>query len=107
MRCKNAFKVSRYYHTEWVPEGSLQFSIDGLDLDAVYASLVRQVAGDELSFVSGETLQEAVSRNEARKQLQKRIALLEAKIRKEKQLNRKMEINSELKNARKELDGIS
>lgn len=30
----NAFKVSRYYHTDWVPEGSLNFSIDGLNIDS-------------------------------------------------------------------------
>ena len=34
----NVFKVSRYYHTDWVPEGSLNFSIDGLNMDAVYAT---------------------------------------------------------------------
>ena len=59
----NAFKVSRYYHTDWVPEGSLNFSIDGLNMDAVYANLVRQIAGDSLSSTQGETLQESVARD--------------------------------------------
>lgn len=36
----NAFKVIQYYHTDWVPEGSLSFSIDGLNMDAVYATTV-------------------------------------------------------------------
>lgn len=41
----NAFKVSRYYHTDWVPEDELRFRVDGLNMDAVYESLVRQIAG--------------------------------------------------------------
>lgn len=103
---KNAFKVSRYYHTDWMPEGSLQFTIDGLNLDAVYAGLVRQVAGDVLSSPQGETLQESVARDEAKQQLLKQIASLETKMRREKQLNRRMEINAELKKLRRELDCI-
>ena len=45
----NAFQVNRYYHTDWVPEGDLEFHLDGLNMDAVYENLVRQVAGDALS----------------------------------------------------------
>lgn len=100
----NAFKVSRYYHTDWVTEESLSFSIDGLNMDAVYANLVRQIAGDALSSAQGETIKESVARDEAKRQLEKKIATLETKMRKEKQLNRRMEINDELKKLRKELD---
>lgn len=95
-----AFKVSRYYHTAWVPEGSLRFSIGGLNMDAVYASLVRQIAGDALPSEQGETLQASVARSEAQQQLERRIVALEAKLRKEKQLNRRMEYNAELKKLR-------
>ena len=106
----NAFKVSRYYHTNWVPEGSLNFSIDGLNMDAVYANLVRQIAGDSLwdslSSTQGETLQESVARDEAKQELLKKIASLEMKIRKEKQLNRKMELNAELKKIRKKMESL-
>lgn len=102
----NSFKVSRYYHTEWMPENSLQLSIDGLNLDAVYAGLVRQIAGDSLSSTQGETLQESVARDEAKQQLLKQIASLETKIRKEKQLNRKMELNAELKKIRKKMESL-
>ena len=100
----NAFKVSRYYHTNWVPEGSLSFSIDGLNMDAVYANLVRQIAGDSLSSTQGETLQESVARDEAKQELQKKIDSLEMKIRKEKQLNRKVELNTELKRLKREIE---
>ena len=93
----NAFKVSRYFHTDWVPENELQFRVDGLNMDAVYESLVRQIAGDELQADARESLQISVARDERRRQLEKQIATLENKMRKEKQLNRRMEMNSELK----------
>ena len=37
----NAFKVSRYFHTDWVTANELQFRVDGLNMDAVYENLVR------------------------------------------------------------------
>ena len=103
----NAFKVSRYYHTDWVPEDELRFRVDGLNMDAVYESLVRQIAGGALQADSGESLQASVERDETRRQLEKQIAALESKMRKEKQLNRRMEINEELKRLRKEISVIS
>ena len=93
----SAFKVNRYYHTDWMPEDELQLRIDGLNMDTVYESLVRQIAGDKLQADSGESLKETVERDEKKKQLEKQIAALEGKMRSEKQLNRQMEINAELK----------
>ena len=103
----NAFKVSRYYHTDWVPEDELRFRVDGLNMDAVYESLVRQIAGGALQADSGESLQASVERDETRRLLEKQIAALESKMRKEKQLNRRMEIDAELKRLRKEISVIS
>ena len=102
----NAFKVNRYYHTDWMPEDELQLRIDGLNMDSVYESLVRQIAGDKLQAESGESLKESVERDEKKKQLEKQIAALESKMRKEKQLNRRMEMNAELKKLQRELGGM-
>ena len=100
------FKVNRYYHTEWVPENELQFTISGLNMDAVYESLVRQIAGERLQAAPHESLKESVGRDEERRRLEKQIAALENAMRKEKQLNRKMELNAELKKLRKELGNL-
>lgn len=102
----NAFKVNRYYHTDWMPEDELQLRIDGLNMDTVYESLVRQIAGDKLQAESGESLKESVERDEKKKQLEKQIAALESKMRKEKQLNRRMEMNAEFKKLQRELGGM-
>ena len=96
----NAFKVSRYFHTEWVPEDKLCFRIDGLNMDAVYENFVRQIAGPDLGqAAAGETtLKDSIEIQKQREQLQKQIAMLEAKIRKEKQPKKKFEMVKELKN---------
>ena len=102
----SAFKVNRYYHTDWMPEDELQLRIDGLNMDAVYESLVRQIAGDKLQADSGESLKESVERDEKIKNLKKQIEVIQGKIRKEKQLNVQMKLNGELKKLKKELENV-
>ena len=75
-------------------------------MDAVYENLVRQIAGDALQADAGESLQDSVERDEKRRQLEKQIAALEVKMRREKQLNWQMEINAELKKLKKELVAV-
>ncbi len=101
---KNAFKVSRYYHTDWMREDELPLKIEGLSIDAIYDNFVRQIAGDALQTGNAESLKESVERETRRLNLQKQITTLEAKIRKEKQLNRQMQMNTELKKLKKELE---
>lgn len=104
----NAFKVGNYYHTDWLPENELLLKIDGLNVDTVYENFVRQIAGDALQTnIADETLKESVARDEQKQALQKQIASLQSKIRKEKQLNIQMNLNAELKLLRKELEELS
>ena len=102
-----AFKVGKYYHTEWMTEAELPIRIDGLNLDAVYENFVRQIAGDALKADSGESLKASVERDEKKKQLEKQIAALENKMRREKQLNRQMEMNAELKRLKREKEKLN
>ena len=104
-----AFKVNRYYHTDWLDADKLELKPEGLSLDAVYESFVRQIHNAGASVESEQwsvelPLQEAVAREEKRRALEKKIIALEAKIRREKQLNRQMELNAELKRMRRELE---
>lgn len=101
----NAFKVNGYYHTEWLAEDDLTLKLEGLNVDAVYENFVRQIAGDKLKANnSSESLKESVERDEQKQMLQKQIATLQAKIRKEKQLNKQIQMNNELKKLKKELE---
>lgn len=100
-----AFKVNGYYHTEWLAEDELPLKMEGLNVDAVYENFVRQIAGDKLKMETfGESLKDSVERDGQKQALQKQIATLQAKIRKEKQLNKQMQINNEIKKLRKELE---
>ncbi|MCI8918839.1 MAG: DUF4391 domain-containing protein [Eubacterium sp.] len=99
-----AFKVNRYYYTEWMAEHDLPLHLEGLDIDSVYENYVRQIAGDTLQdSQSGESLKETVERDNRIRDLKKQITALQAKIRKEKQLNVQMQMNSQLKKLKKEL----
>ena len=102
----SAFKVDTYYHTEWLEEEKLPLKADGLDIDRVYENFVRQIAGDALKNVNDESLKESVEREKKREQLKKQIAVLEAKMRKEKQFNKQVEMNGQLKRLKKELEGL-
>ena len=102
----NAFKVGTYYHTEWLPEQDLPIKVDGLNTDAVYENFVRQIAGDALQADRVESLKESVERDTRRQELQKQITALQAKVRKEKQLNKQVQLNAELKRLKKELGRI-
>lgn len=105
---KASFKVDRYYQTEWLSETNLPVHLDGLNIDAVYENFVREIAGDALQTATPqESLKESVARDDRRDALHKQINKLQAKIRKEKQLNRQMEMNTELKKLRKELEEIT
>lgn len=105
---KAVFKVDRYYQTEWLLETELPVHLEGLNIDAVYENFVRQIAGDVLhATTSQESLKESVARDDRRDALQKQINKLQAKIRKEKQLNRQMEMNAELKKLRSELEELN
>ena len=99
-----AFKVNGYYHTDWCDLEHLPLKMEGFNVDEVYENFVRQIAGDKLKTdTNDESLKEAVARDEQRQVLQKKMASLQAKIRKEKQLNTQVQMNTELKRLRKEL----
>lgn len=104
----NAFKVGTYYHTDWLPETELPLKVEGLSVDKVYENFVRQIAGDALRSEEGKTesLKESVERDNRRQELEKQIAALQTKVRKEKQLNKQVQLNAELKKLKKELEEL-
>ena len=104
----NAFKVGTYYHTDWLMEDELPLKLEGLSVDEVYENFVRQIAGDALRSETGknESLKASVERDNRKQELEKQIAALQTKVRKEKQLNKQVQLNAELKKLRKELEEI-
>ena len=103
---KIAFKVDRYYSTDWLDEDDLPVHLEGLTLDAVYENFVRQIAGDVLVEENGTTLKESIEQQKQREQLEKQIAALEAKIRKEKQPKKKFEMVQKIKMLKERLKDV-
>lgn len=102
----NAFKIVQYYHTDWKEAETLQLHFEGQTVDAVYENYVRQIAGKEIQPVGNNNLKEDIERSERKRTLQKKIDDLRTKIRKEKQFNRQVELNEEVKKLQKELDEL-
>ena len=97
----NAFKVNKYYHTEWLTEQDLQIKIDGLDMDSIYANLVRQIGGIENGK---ESLGKQIADKEYRERLEKEIAKLEKLALTEKQPKKKFDLVQHIKELKMKLE---
>lgn len=93
----NAFQLRQSYHTDWMKPEDLSLNLIALDMDALYESTIRQIAGDAITAPEGENLKEAVEQTQQREKLEKQIAQLKAKMRKEKHLGRQMELRREIR----------
>ena len=93
-----------YYHTAWQPQEDLKLELRGLDTDVAYENFVRQIAGGALDAPAAEPLPQSIARDQRRRALEKQITVLQNKIRREKQLNRQVELNQKLKELRKEYE---
>ena len=93
-----------FYNTEWQPLGGFTLKFEGLNLDAVYENLARQISGGRLG-TDGD-IEEAVDRDKQRQRLERDIVALEKKLLREKQFNKQVELNGELKRLKKELEEL-
>lgn len=98
-----AFKVNKYYHTEWIPEYELNLKIEGLNMDAVWENLIIQVGGVEVG--QGKSLDEQIQIDDQKAKLQKEIEKLEKQARNEKQPNKKFQLAQQVKALKNRLEG--
>lgn len=95
----------KLYSTEWSPEVELRLEAHGQSLREIWDNFIAQIAltGEHPGDVSGLSVEERLKRQESVRYLEKQIASLQGKIKKEKQLNKQVQLNTELKKLRKEL----
>jgi len=98
---KKAFKVNKYYHTEWMLEDELILDIEGLNMDAVWDNFIIQVGGVELE--QGNDLSKQIELDDRKVQLAKDIEKLEKQARSEKQPNKKFQLAQQVKALKKQL----
>lgn len=88
--------VSQYFSPGWVPEDAPRQPLPVVfDLEALYAQLLAPLLPYPPRH--GETLQEQVDRMEHIGQLQRELDRCEARLYKEKQFNRKVDINKAIR----------
>ncbi len=117
---ENAFKVSRYYHTDWIPREALRFTLSGLTLDKVYENLVRNIhAASQPAPIGRDGLRAVrepetawrddlpisanIARDAARARLERQIAALEKRAWAERQPKKKFELAQQIKKRKEEL----
>lgn len=91
------------YFSEWNEE--IHFDFNGIDLEKVYQKLVKAFVSDEAK--SRNRFEDVIAVDHKIKSLEKEIVTLQNKIRKEKQFNRKVEINKRLLLKKQELKYIT
>ena len=94
------------YHTklitsEWQTSEEASLPLLGLNLDAVWENIVTNIG--QIKISDGNTLAEQIKVEEMRTKVKAQIASLTQRLNKEKQFNRQMEINAEIKSLRKQL----
>ena len=80
----------KLFQTEWQANGSFTYPLQGLDLDAVWNNLVRQIG--DIPIIAGRTIDEEIELAEKRKKILTEIARLEKLARTENQPKKKFEL---------------
>lgn len=99
-----AFKVNKYYHTDWMPQDELTLKIEGLNMDSVWENFIIQVGGVEVG--QGKSLAEQIEVDDRKAQLIKDIEKIEKQARSEKQPNKKFQLAQQAKALKKRLSEL-
>ena len=105
---ENEHRVAIYHstllQTEWKPADSLNYDLQGLDLDSVWNNLIIQIGNIQME--EENTLEEQIAVDEKRAKLLKEIERLDALARKEKQPKKKFELVQEINLLKNKYDGL-
>lgn len=89
------FDIVKTFQTGWTSADKLSLSLNGQDMDAVYSAIVKQVAGADITS-RAKDIHTAVAQTKEQEALRQKIAVLEAKIAKERQPKKKFELHQQL-----------
>lgn len=98
--------VGDYHAAPWQKDGANRLALPlALDLQGLYEQLLRTHLA--VPARAGESLRDHLDRLTTLIAKQAAVAKLEARLNAEKQFNRKVEINAQLRTLRRELDGLT
>ena len=101
---ENAFRLQKSYATDWQNINELSLPVNALDMDSLYESIVRFVAGDALTAAPDENLKTAIEQTKAQENLRRQLEQLKSHMEKEKQLSRQMELRRQIKQLERQLN---
>ena len=96
------FDIVKTFQTEWTQASNLTLELDGRDMDAIYTSIVKQIAGAVITS-EAKDIHSAVAQTKEQEALLQKIAALEAKVAKERQPKKKFELHQQLVNLKNTL----
>ena len=98
--------VSSYFGTDWETEDNSRLSLPpALSLKGLYDRLLSSLLPQEVA--SGEAIDRRVARSEAIHAKRREVARIKARLNREKQFNKKVAINAELRDATSQLKNLT
>ena len=85
----------KVFTSDWMLETNATISLSGLNFDEVWENIIKRIEGGEWN--NNFPLEENIELKEKKEKLQKKIEALKNKMKTEKQFNRQVEINAEIK----------
>lgn len=95
-------KVEKNYYSDWNEDITFDFNYN--NLNTIYESIVKKIIKEEDNQSS---FTEIISINAKKQELEKQIIQLKRKILQEKQFNRKVELNQELRKIEQEMEELT
>ena len=98
--------INKIFQSDWISEDEDLLKFSGISLDSMYENLLNSISNNELDKFLGDTLKERVLSSIEYEKIQKQVNNLSKKIKKEKQFNRQVELNTELKELNKKISSL-
>lgn len=106
--CREAetINIQKIFQSDWVSEDEDFLKFSGISLDNMYENLLYSISNNELDKFLGDTLKEKVLSSIEYEKIQKQVNNLSKKVKNEKQFNRQVELNVELKELKKKISSL-
>ena len=98
--------IHKIFQSDWVSEDEDLLKFSGISLDNIYENLLNSISNNELDKFLGDTLKEKVLSSIEYEKIQKQVNNLSKKVKNEKQFNRQVKLNAELKELKNKVSKI-
>ena len=95
------FKIIRTFVTEWLTDNQLSLTLEGQNMDALYEAMAGQISG--FGTRKAEDTKRIVELEGLIDKAKREVESIQKRIRNERQLNRQMELNGEVRGIKKQI----